>query len=104
MTWARREVYQQVIDTPCRRGFHVVRMIYTWRGSAQEYAFPILHIHGGKDSLLPMKYTKPDVVIPKGGHCLPLTFGRRLNEIILDEVRKIAPGCLPGVPERCEQE
>ena len=88
MSWARHEVYQQVIDTPPRRNFHVIRMFCSWHGPQHEYDFPIMQIHGGRDSVLPVECTNPDEVITKGGHCLPLTSGKRLNDLIAEQYKK----------------
>lgn len=82
ISFARREVYQQVLDTPVERCRQVVRMLSAWHSPLQEYPFPFFQIHGEDDSLLPLKYTSPDVVLKRAGHCLTLTRSEEVNQLI----------------------
>lgn len=82
LSFARREVYQQVLETPVSRCRQVVRMLATWRSPLREYPFLFFQIHGEKDSLLPLKYTFPDVVLKRAGHCLTLTRDKEVNQLI----------------------
>lgn len=34
-------------------------------------ATPLLHIHGDADTIFPLRYTHPDVIVPNGRHDLP---------------------------------
>lgn len=43
---------------------------------------PCCHIHGTRDEILPIRYTKPTHTIKKGGHMLVLTDAAMVNEII----------------------
>jgi pimeloyl-ACP methyl ester carboxylesterase len=43
---------------------------------------PIVHIHGKRDHVLPMRYTNPDHVVLDGGHILSLSHPRDVNEFI----------------------
>lgn len=43
---------------------------------------PCCHIHGTRDELLPIRYTKPTHTIKKGGHMLVLTDAAMVNEIL----------------------
>jgi hypothetical protein len=45
----------------------------------------IFHIHGNRDKILPIKYTKPDVVIENGSHFMVWTKSGQLSRI-LEEV------------------
>lgn len=41
-----------------------------------------VHIHGTRDEVLPMRYTKPTHTIAKGGHLMVMTRSNELNEIV----------------------
>ncbi|MDO4570767.1 MAG: alpha/beta hydrolase [Planctomycetia bacterium] len=82
LSFARREVYQQVLESPARRSIEVVRMLAQWRGAEPIFDFPILQIHGARDMLLPIRYTSPQITIPRAGHCLTLTQPSEVNEAI----------------------
>ncbi len=43
---------------------------------------PVMHIHGKKDFVLPVRYTNPDQVITDGGHVLSLSHPREVNDLI----------------------
>lgn len=45
----------------------------------------IIHVHGSKDNLLPIKYTHPDYIIRDGGHLMVLNRAGEVNRI-LEEV------------------
>lgn len=41
-----------------------------------------VHIHGTRDEVLPLRYTKPTHTISKGGHLMVMTRANELNEIV----------------------
>lgn len=47
------------------------------------------HIHGAKDAILPIKYTKPTHTIPTGTHMLILTNAEEVNKIIAEKLSQI---------------
>jgi pimeloyl-ACP methyl ester carboxylesterase len=49
---------------------------------------PSIQIHGNRDMLLPIKLTKPDVIVEGGGHLLSLTHPNQVNEIIKNFVEQ----------------
>jgi pimeloyl-ACP methyl ester carboxylesterase len=53
-----------------------------WRPSAAARRVRVLQIHGAADETLPVRYTRPDVVVPGGGHLLPLTHPTEVNEFL----------------------
>lgn len=53
-----------------------------WRPRHSPRKVPVLHIHGEMDRTLPARLTHPDVVVPGGGHMLPLTHPKIVNEFI----------------------
>jgi pimeloyl-ACP methyl ester carboxylesterase len=42
----------------------------------------VFHIHGSQDKILPLKYTKPDVVIEKGSHFMVWTKAAKVSRIL----------------------
>ena len=42
----------------------------------------LFHIHGERDKILPLKYTKPDVVIEKGSHFIVWTKAGQVSKLI----------------------
>ena len=57
--------------------------ILNWSG--EQLASPYAHIHGSKDEVLPMRFTKPTHIIPQGGHLMVMNRAREIN-LILKEV------------------
>jgi len=47
--------------------------------------FPYIHIHGTKDEVLPVRFTKPTHVLSKAGHLMIMTKAKEINKI-LEEV------------------
>lgn len=43
---------------------------------------PYVHIHGTKDEVLPLRYTKPTHIIEKAGHLMVMTRASQLNTIL----------------------
>lgn len=76
--------YRQVVASPARRSFHVVRMIYSWKEEKQEhkYNFPMLRVRGGNDSLCPPSKNYEAVILPHSGHGMMLTQSAKLNDLI----------------------
>jgi pimeloyl-ACP methyl ester carboxylesterase len=57
--------------------------VLNWRPSAEAREVRVYHIHGAEDRTLPVRYTRPDVVVAGGGHMLPLTHAETVNQFIL---------------------
>jgi pimeloyl-ACP methyl ester carboxylesterase len=43
----------------------------------------LYHIHGDKDKILPIKYTRPDVVVKNGSHFMVWTKARELSKLLV---------------------
>ena len=54
--------------------------IVKWKGKVTDTEY--VHIHGTKDAILPMRYTKPTHIIKGGGHLMILTRNEEINDII----------------------
>lgn len=48
--------------------------------------FPTFQIHGTRDPLLPIRRTRPDVIVPGGRHLLTLTHPDRINSLLREFV------------------
>ncbi|MBE6424904.1 MAG: alpha/beta hydrolase [Planctomycetaceae bacterium] len=83
MSDAKREMYLQIIETPVRRSFHIVRMLYSWKRSKEhKFQFPTFCIRGKKDSVVPPQKRESEVILPHAGHGMCLTQGAKLNDFI----------------------
>ena len=49
---------------------------------------PVVHLHGDRDRVLPASLTRPDVLVPGGGHVLPLTHPETVNEFLRSQMEK----------------
>jgi pimeloyl-ACP methyl ester carboxylesterase len=54
--------------------------ILKWKGKT--LTVPYIHIHGTRDEVLPIKYTKPTHVIAKAGHLLVMNRAGEINKIL----------------------
>jgi len=55
-----------------------------------EIPSPYIHIHGTRDEVLPLKFTKPTHIIPKAGHLMVMTHKEELNRILSDHLISFA--------------
>jgi pimeloyl-ACP methyl ester carboxylesterase len=56
--------------------------VLTWQPSRAARRVRVYQIHGGTDRTFPVRYTRADVVVEKGGHLLPLTHPQAVNELL----------------------
>jgi pimeloyl-ACP methyl ester carboxylesterase len=56
--------------------------VLSWRPSSGVRRVPVYQIHGEVDRTLPVKFTRPDVVVPGGGHLLPVTHPQVVNTFL----------------------
>jgi pimeloyl-ACP methyl ester carboxylesterase len=59
-----------------------------WRPSLGARRVRVYQIHGAGDRTLPIKHTRPDVVVPAAGHLLPLTDAEAVNDFIRSRVEQ----------------
>lgn len=57
-----------------------IDQILNWKNEWQPQN--IVHIHGGRDHIFPVKYVKPDFIIPDGGHFMVMNRADELNGIL----------------------
>jgi pimeloyl-ACP methyl ester carboxylesterase len=60
-----------------RWAFHAA---LSWKN--EELPSNLTHIHGMKDEVLPMRFTKPGFVIEKAGHLMVMTKAGKINKIL----------------------
>jgi pimeloyl-ACP methyl ester carboxylesterase len=56
--------------------------VLRWSPSPGARRIQVFHIHGEADRTLPVQRVRPDVIVPAGGHALPLTNPTAVNEFI----------------------
>ncbi len=61
-----------------------VKEILNWKNDW--YPPNLIHIHGDKDHIFPIKYIKVDYVIPGGGHLFLMDKADKVNEILRTEL------------------
>jgi pimeloyl-ACP methyl ester carboxylesterase len=61
--------------------------LLNWRPHPQTRQVPVHHIHGAADRLFPARYTRPDIIVPGGGHLLPVTHPEAVTQFLLDRIR-----------------
>jgi pimeloyl-ACP methyl ester carboxylesterase len=60
---------------------HALQAILTWTPSPPPDS-PVVHIHGGRDRLIPPNRVEADRIIPGGGHLINMTHADEVNEFI----------------------
>jgi len=66
-----------------------VNTVIHWKNTI--VAADVVHIHGNKDNMLPLRYVKADYVIDGGTHFMIATKARAISKIVLDELKDILP-------------
>tara|TARA_Y100000768_G_C23733642_1_gene566046 strand:- start:121 stop:357 length:237 start_codon:yes stop_codon:yes gene_type:complete len=57
-----------------------IAMILEW--DREEYPNEIVHIHGNKDSTIPIRNVNYNYLVEDGSHMMALTKGKEISEII----------------------
>ncbi|MBQ2621063.1 MAG: hypothetical protein IJF84_06950 [Thermoguttaceae bacterium] len=86
ITFLAQNVLNQLIDSPVKRSYYVLKMICAWRDKPADYPFPIWHLHGSADRLLPVRYTHPDEIVKGAGHVLALLCPEEVNRFIRQRI------------------
>jgi pimeloyl-ACP methyl ester carboxylesterase len=63
--------------------------VLSWDGPSVAPTRPIHQIHGEHDPILPVRYTKPDVVVPGGGHALSMSHPDAVTEFLAGAMRSM---------------
>ena len=62
--------------------------ILKWKNETPPLSY--VHIHGSKDEVLPIRFTKPTHVLSKTGHLMIMTKAKEINKI-LEEALSVKP-------------
>ena len=60
--------------------YWAMNAILKWKSEAMLSSY--IHIHGTKDEVLPIRFTKPTHIISKGGHLMVMNRAREINAIL----------------------
>jgi pimeloyl-ACP methyl ester carboxylesterase len=84
------KIVRGFVEMPLFRLAGLSRMMFDWAyrrrlpedNDREIFDKPVLHIHGTKDWLLPIRLTNPDIRIEGGGHLLSLSHHEKINNMI----------------------
>ena len=82
----RLSIYEQLFRCPSARLHEFARMCANWRGPSRDFDFPVFHIHGTNDRVLPLRFTEADELLLGAGHCLTLTRPDDVNAFLLRSI------------------
>jgi pimeloyl-ACP methyl ester carboxylesterase len=85
-----RTLLRQLSDADARFLRWATRAVLRWQPAAEPLDVPIFHIHGGRDHILPVSRTRPDVIVESAGHVLSLTHPREVNEFLRTRMESLA--------------
>jgi pimeloyl-ACP methyl ester carboxylesterase len=80
------ELFLEMLRT-APKGFYPLAVDCIVRWKPKEEVSGIIHIHGTKDKLLPIRRVKPDYVIEGGTHNMVVTHSKQVSEIINKELK-----------------
>lgn len=63
------------------------RAVLEWEGPNSTVDVPIYHIHGDRDFVLPVKNTKPDVVVIGAGHALSMSHHAQVTQFLKTKMK-----------------
>jgi pimeloyl-ACP methyl ester carboxylesterase len=86
-----RPQLEQLADTRGRFLQWTAWAILTWRPSTVPHV-PVVHLHGTDDPVLPHHLTHPDILIPGGGHVLPISHAREVNAFLRSQMERYCRG------------
>jgi pimeloyl-ACP methyl ester carboxylesterase len=77
-----RAVLAQVSDADADFMRWATRAVLRWDTSNELSDAPVWQIHGTRDRVLPIRRTRPDMIIDGGGHVLTLSHPREVNAFL----------------------
>lgn len=81
-----KDILRAIIrDSDSKFIYWAMDAILKWRndGIATDY----IHIHGTRDEVLPLRFTKPTHTIARGGHLMVMTRAREINAILRETLQ-----------------
>ncbi|MEM9986288.1 MAG: alpha/beta hydrolase [Bacteroidota bacterium] len=77
-----------VMDKPPKLTKRGIGMIINWARNTPPQAVPTLHIHGPKDSTLPLRHIEGATVLPEASHMMALFKGKEVSQLMLPFLEK----------------
>ncbi|GAC1450887.1 MAG: alpha/beta hydrolase [Chitinophagaceae bacterium] len=75
-------LHQIIRDSDDAFIYWAMNAILKWR--SVEFSVPYIHIHGTKDEVLPIRFTKPTHIISRAGHLMIINRAKEINAILKD--------------------
>ncbi len=72
-----------VMDKPPKLTKRGIAMIINWTRNTPPQTVPTLHIHGPKDSTLPLRHIEGATVLPEASHMMALFMGEQVSQLML---------------------
>ncbi|HEX9511370.1 MAG TPA: alpha/beta hydrolase [Puia sp.] len=66
-----------------------LKAVLEWRN--EEIPQPLWHIHGSRDEVFPVWFTRPSHIVPKGGHLLVINHANEVNRILGELLPRYSP-------------
>jgi pimeloyl-ACP methyl ester carboxylesterase len=82
------ELLKQMSDSDASFLRWACRAVLEWEGASNPGHVPIHQIHGGKDFVLPVSNTHPDVIVAGGGHALSLSHPDEVTRFLEERINK----------------
>jgi pimeloyl-ACP methyl ester carboxylesterase len=83
-----RSMLQQLTDADAEFLRWACGAVLRWEPAKPSRKVLVFHIHGERDHVLPVRHTRPDVVVPGAGHLVPLTHAREVNEFLGEVINR----------------
>ena len=80
------ELMKQMSDSDASFLRWASRAMLEWEGAVDTSDTPIYHIHGEKDFVLPVKNTKPDLIVTGAGHAISMSHPDEVTEFLKQKI------------------
>jgi pimeloyl-ACP methyl ester carboxylesterase len=84
----KKLLHQLIRDTDPAFIRWAINAILYW--DCKDFSCRYIHIHGARDLILPVRYTRPTHVIQKAGHLMVMTKAMEINAILADALKNIS--------------
>lgn len=75
------EMVRQFCQSDPRLVVWSIRQILLWQDEPV-VKYPVYHMHGSRDAILPIRKVRPDCIVSGGGHVLTLSHTQEVNQLI----------------------
>lgn len=83
-----RSVIEQAADADAKFVRWACSAVSRWSVNPNPLPCPVLHIHGAKDPVLPVRLTHPTQTVHGGGHVISLSHPREVNAMIEEAISR----------------